>query len=75
METPRIVIDPRVMVGQPVIEGTRITVEFILEKIKAGMTINEILEAYPHLTRQGVLAAIEYAEEAVRGSSQLSKAA
>jgi uncharacterized protein (DUF433 family) len=65
METPRIVINPRVMVGQPVIEGTRITVEFILEKLRVGMTIDEIIEAYPHLTRAGVQAAIDYASEAI----------
>lgn len=63
------------MVGQPVIEGTRITVEFILEKIKVGMTIDEIIEAYPHLTRERISAAIEYAEDSVRSRSVFSKAA
>jgi uncharacterized protein (DUF433 family) len=75
METPRIVINPRVMVGQPVIEGTRITVEFILEKLRVGMTIDEIIEAYPHLTRGGVQAAIDYASEAVHLASARRQAA
>jgi uncharacterized protein (DUF433 family) len=75
METPRIVINPRVMVGQPVIEGTRITVEFLLEKLRVGMTIDEIIEAYPHLTRAGVQAAIDYASEAVHLASVRRQAA
>jgi uncharacterized protein (DUF433 family) len=75
MEAPRIVINPRVMVGQPVIEGTRITVELILEKLRLGMTIDEIIESYPHLTRAGIQAAIEYASEAVHSTSARLRAA
>ena len=49
------------MVGKPVIEGTRLTVELIVEKLSEGRTIEELLEAYPRLTREGIQAALEYA--------------
>jgi uncharacterized protein (DUF433 family) len=58
--------NPRVMMGKPVVAGTRITVELILEKLAAGETIEQILEAHPRLTREGVLAALEFAREALR---------
>jgi uncharacterized protein (DUF433 family) len=61
----RIVVDPKVMLGKPVIRGTRITVELILEKLAADISIDEILADYPRLTRADVLAAIEYARHAV----------
>jgi len=55
------------MMGKPVIAGTRITVELILEKLAAGETIEQILEAHPRLTRESVLAALAYAAQALRG--------
>jgi uncharacterized protein (DUF433 family) len=61
----RIVVDPKVMLGKPVIRDTRITVELILEKLAADISIEEILADYPRLTRADVLAAIEYARHAV----------
>jgi len=61
-----IISDPAVMMGKPVIKGTRITVELILEKLAAGETIEQILEAYPHLTREGIQAALSFAAEALR---------
>ncbi|HYA92429.1 MAG TPA: DUF433 domain-containing protein [Thermodesulfobacteriota bacterium] len=61
-----IVSDPAVMMGKPVIKGTRITVELILEKLAAGETMEQILEAYPHLTREGIQAALSFAAEALR---------
>jgi len=57
----RIAIDPQVMLGKPVIRGTRITVEILLEKIAAGCSVAEILTDYPRLTREDVLAAVAYA--------------
>lgn len=54
------------MMGKPVGAGTRITVELILEKLAAGETIEQILDAHPQLTREAVLAAIEFAKEALR---------
>ena len=67
MSESLIVCDPKVMMGKPVIAGTRITVELILEKLAAGETVLEILDSYPRLTREGVSAALTFAAEALRG--------
>ena len=64
MEEPLIVSDPAIMVGKPVIKGTRITVELIMNKFASGQTVEQILEDYPHLTREGIRAALEFAAEA-----------
>ncbi|MBI4568384.1 MAG: DUF433 domain-containing protein [Planctomycetes bacterium] len=61
-----IVSDPRIMMGKPVVAGTRITVELILEKLGRGESIEALLEAHPHLTREGVLAALRYAARSLR---------
>ena len=66
MQKKLIVSDPNIMMGKPVIAGTRITVELILEKLAAGETIEQILEAHPHLTRAAVQAALAFAAEALR---------
>ncbi len=66
MEKPLIVSDPKIMMGKPVVAGTRITVELILEKLAAGETIEQILDAHPRLTREAVLAAIAFAKDALR---------
>jgi uncharacterized protein (DUF433 family) len=58
--------DSLVMMGKPVIAGTRITVELILEKLAAGETIDQILAAHPRLTREAVLAALDFAAQALR---------
>ncbi len=58
--------NPAVMMGRPVVRGTRITVEHILDKLAAAETIEHVLEAHPRLTRQGILAAIEFAHPAPR---------
>ncbi len=61
-----IVSDPNIMLGKPVIRGTRITVEHILRELAGGMTIDDLLEAHPHITREGIKAALEFAAESVR---------
>jgi uncharacterized protein (DUF433 family) len=61
MDTKLIQSDPAVMMGKPVIVGTRITVELILEKLAAGETDEQIIEAHPRLTKESVLAALAYA--------------
>ncbi len=66
MENPKIISDPDIMMGKPTIAGTRITVEHILEQLAGGRTIEQILEAHPHITREDVQAAIIYAAESVR---------
>jgi len=63
----RIVVDPRIMVGKPVIRGTRVPVDAIIHRIAEGDGIREILEDYPKLTKEDVKAALEYAESLVRG--------
>jgi uncharacterized protein (DUF433 family) len=61
-----IVSDPKTMMGKPVVRGTRITVESIVERLGSGESIEAILQAHPRLTREGVLAAIKFAAEALR---------
>jgi uncharacterized protein (DUF433 family) len=57
----RIVVDPEILAGKPVIRGTRIAVELILELLAAGQSESEILANYPGLTREDVLASLSYA--------------
>ncbi len=61
----RITVDPDVMMGKPVIKGTRITVDLILKKLSEGLTIEQLLEAYPHLTNDDVLAALSYSADVI----------
>ncbi|MDX1520495.1 MAG: DUF433 domain-containing protein [Anaerolineae bacterium] len=61
-----IVSDPAIMLGKPVIAGTRITVELILEKLAAGETVEQILESHLRLTREAIKAALAFAAEALR---------
>jgi len=61
-----IVSDPDIMMGKPVISGTRITVELILEKLANGETFEDLIEAHPRLTRESILAALKFAAEALR---------
>ena len=58
--------DPSTMMGKPVIAGTRITVELVLEKLAAGETVEQIIEAHPRLTREAIQAALAFAAEALR---------
>jgi uncharacterized protein (DUF433 family) len=60
-------IKPEVMMGKPVITGTRITVELILEKLAAGETIEQVVAAHPRLTREHILAALDFAAHALKG--------
>jgi uncharacterized protein (DUF433 family) len=62
----KIVSDPKIMMGKPVISGTRITVELILEKLAAGETTEQILEAHPRLTDEAIKAALAFAAQALR---------
>ncbi len=63
--TKRIISDPDIMLGKPIIKGTRITVELILRKMSEGMTIEELLEAYPHLKREDIFAVISYSADVI----------
>lgn len=66
MNNNRIVSDPQIMMGKPVIAGTRLTVELILEKLAAGEPIEQLLEAHPRLTRATIQAALEFASKVLR---------
>ena len=52
--------NPEVMMGKPIITGTRITVELILEKLAAGESVEQIIEAHPSLTKEKILAALDF---------------
>lgn len=67
MQNKLIVSEPTIMMGKPVIAGTRITVEFILEKLAAGETVENILAAHPRLTLESVHAALAFAAEVLKG--------
>ena len=57
---PRIIIDEKVLFGQPVIKGTRVPVDLIIAKLAGGMTYEEVMAEYD-LTREDILAALDYA--------------
>ena len=57
----RIVVDPEILAGKPVIRGTRLAVEFILELLAAGQSDQDLLANYPGLTREDILACLSYA--------------
>lgn len=64
--TKYIEINPSIMMGKPVIKGTRITVENILEKLAAGETEQDILTAHPHIKPIDIKAALAFAAEALK---------
>jgi len=57
--------NPEIMMGKPVIKGTRITVEHIMRKLAGGFTIGELIKNHPHLTKTQVFAALEYAADII----------
>jgi uncharacterized protein (DUF433 family) len=67
MDHQRIVMDPKIMFGKPVIKGTRITVELILRKLAEGMTDEQILEHHPQLSVQDIRAATAFAADHLAG--------
>ena len=58
--------DPAVMMGKPVVVGTRITVELILEKLGEGETVDQLLQAHPRLTREGIQAALSFVARSLK---------
>ena len=61
----RIIIDPEIMVGKPVIKGTRLSVQNILKKLSGGETFDDIIEEYKGLTKEDILACLLFATEAL----------
>lgn len=62
----RIIVDPTILVGKPVIRGTRLAVEFIVELLSQGWSEQEILRNYPGITREDIRACLAYATEMLR---------
>ncbi len=62
-------INPKVVMGKPVIKCTRISVELLLEKLSAGETENDIIEAHPHLTKEDIKAALAFAAQSLKGEN------
>jgi uncharacterized protein (DUF433 family) len=69
---PRISITPGVMGGKPCIKGTRLSVEHILAYLGAGDTLEDVLESYPFITREDVLAALAFAADYMRADGLVS---
>jgi uncharacterized protein (DUF433 family) len=65
--TKKIEVNPKIMLGKPVIKGTRITVELILEELAAGKSMNDLINAHPRLDTDAILAALAFAADALRG--------
>jgi len=59
----RIEINPKIMMGKPVIKGTRVPVEFVVRKLAEGATEHDLLDAYPNLSREDILASLSYAAD------------
>ena len=71
----RIVADHRVMLGKPVIKGTRITVELILRKLAQGATSQDLIQMYPHITHEDINAVFLYAAEVLANEEMIDSAA
>ncbi|MBI3501098.1 MAG: DUF433 domain-containing protein [Bacteroidetes bacterium] len=74
MNHDRIISDHRIMLGKPVIKGTRITVEIIIRKMAEGASIDDILKMYSHLTREDVQAALAYTADTIAGEEMVAAA-
>ena len=70
--TERIEINPEVMLGKPVLRGTRIPVELLLRKLAEGATVEDLLDAYPRLTAEDIRAALAYAADSVAHEAVLA---
>ena len=65
----RIVVDPKVMVGKPVIKGTRLTVQHVLGLLAQGMTMEEIVQEYSNLTKEDIFACLTFARDALEDTT------
>jgi uncharacterized protein (DUF433 family) len=65
----QITADPSVLGGKPVIKGTRISVELVLECFRRGWKVDDILSQYPHLNREGIIACVDYALDLVKSET------
>ncbi len=69
-----IILNPEIQSGKPVISGTRITVELIIEKLAEGESIDQILESHPHLDRDSIFACLSYAADSLKNELYFPKA-
>jgi uncharacterized protein (DUF433 family) len=74
-EHPRIALDPAILVGKPVIRGTRLAVEFIIGLMADGWTEADILQGYPGITHDDLLACLAYARDTLRSEKVFPSAA
>ena len=65
----RIVVDAAVLAGKPIVKGTRISVELLLDRLSNGWTMEDILASYPHISREDVLAALAFVAELYKEES------
>lgn len=70
----RISVNPKVMPGKLIIKGTRITVELILRKIAGGYSFDEIIEIYPHISKEDIMACVGYAVSVLESEDTLQSA-
>jgi len=68
----RITFDPNILGGKPIIKGTRISVDFILELLSSGMSINDIVKEYKHLKKEDILNALDYASKVIKREEVIS---
>jgi len=68
----RIEINSSILAGKPIIKGTRMSVEFILELFSSNMSMESIIKEYPHLSKQDILAAVNYAANIVKREEIIS---
>ena len=67
MENNRIVVDPRIMAGKPVVRGTRIPVDLVIKRLSQDLDLGSLFESYPRLTEDDVKACLAYAYQVIQG--------
>lgn len=72
--TKRIATNPDILTGKPIVAGTRISVELILDCMASGWSVDKVVEAYPHITPDDVLAALAFAADVMRNKPFVSVA-
>jgi len=74
-EHPRIVLNPEVLAGKPVVRGTRLAVEFVIDLLASGWSESQILDNYPGLTHDDILACLAYARDTLSSERVFPSAA
>ncbi len=63
--------NPDIMLGKPIIKGTRMTVEIIMRKLAGGFTVDKLLESYPHLSAEQIYSALEFAADMIANEEEI----